>query len=423
VTAEVALLNKTAIALAADSATTVTYWEKNEPKTRYFKGANKVFNVSRSHPVGIMTFASASLNGVPWEIIIKAYRAHLKKSAHDHLAEYANGFFEFITSNSLLFPREVQEKQFIALCDRAAAQLLIPVTAAQDYKSANATEKASKIVAAMSARENALPSLSLMPRATKDDLNDAVTRFGALIAAEFRADNYYKFHVADPEIDRLAQLAIAGVFAADFSRGSTGLALAGYGESEYFPRLQQYRCHGLILGKSYYELEQEIAIDHNNSADVIPLAQSNMIDTFILGASYPTMTTIHSFFVKALDEFEDKIKSNGLLPTTTNLDALKTEAEAAFRKEVTGFYYQEHRRPLSRVIANLPINELAELAETLVYIESLKERVTTPEESISGPIDVAVISKRDGFIWIKRKHYFKAELNHRFFFNQQREVE
>jgi hypothetical protein len=41
VTAEVALLNKTAIALAADSATTVTYWDKNEPKTRYFKGAKR----------------------------------------------------------------------------------------------------------------------------------------------------------------------------------------------------------------------------------------------------------------------------------------------------------------------------------------------------------------------------------------------
>ncbi len=88
-TAEVALLNKTAIALAADSATTVTYWDKNQPKTRYFKGANKVFNLSKVHPVGVMTFASANLNGVPWEVIIKAYRAHLQKNSHDHLPQYA----------------------------------------------------------------------------------------------------------------------------------------------------------------------------------------------------------------------------------------------------------------------------------------------------------------------------------------------
>jgi hypothetical protein len=35
-------------------------------------------------------------------------------------------------------------------------------------------------------------------------------------------------------------------------------------------------------------------------------------------------------------------------------------------------------------------------------------------ETVAGPIDVAVISKGDGFIWIKRKHYFSPELNPHF---------
>lgn len=34
---------------------------------------------------------------------------------------------------------------------------------------------------------------------------------------------------------------------------------------------------------------------------------------------------------------------------------------------------------------------------------------------IGGPVDVAVISKHDGFIWLKRKLYFNPELNHCFF--------
>jgi hypothetical protein len=42
-------------------------------------------------------------------------------------------------------------------------------------------------------------------------------------------------------------------------------------------------------------------------------------------------------------------------------------------------------------------------------------------ETVGGPIDVAVISKGDGFIWIKRKHYFKPELNPHFFKNNFRE--
>jgi hypothetical protein len=70
----------------------------------------------------------------------------------------------------------------------------------------------------------------------------------------------------------------------------------------------------------------------------------------------------------------------------------------------------------------LPVDELAALAETFVSIESLKERVTRHTESVSGPIDVAVISKGDGFIWVKRKHYFDPKLNPRFIARKHEEA-
>jgi len=45
----------------------------------------------------------------------------------------------------------------------------------------------------------------------------------------------------------------------------------------------------------------------------------------------------------------------------------------------------------------------------------LKRRWSLEWETVGGPIDVAVISKGDGFIWIKRKHYLRPELNPQFF--------
>jgi len=76
-TAEVCVLNRFAAVLAADSATTVTSWTENGPERRYFKGANKIFQLSNYHPVGIMIFASADLLSVPWEIVIKTFRSQL----------------------------------------------------------------------------------------------------------------------------------------------------------------------------------------------------------------------------------------------------------------------------------------------------------------------------------------------------------
>jgi hypothetical protein len=53
----------------------------------------------------------------------------------------------------------------------------------------------------------------------------------------------------------------------------------------------------------------------------------------------------------------------------------------------------------------------------LVSLTSFKQKVSMDTETVGGAVDVAVISKGDGFIWIKRKHYFKPELNARFFAN------
>ncbi len=45
-------MNQHAVVLAADSATTVTMWVDGERENRYFKGSNKLFQISAMQPVG-----------------------------------------------------------------------------------------------------------------------------------------------------------------------------------------------------------------------------------------------------------------------------------------------------------------------------------------------------------------------------------
>jgi hypothetical protein len=230
------------------------------------------------------------------------------------------------------------------------------------------------------------------------------------------ADDFYKRHVPTSVITDLSSLAIEGVFKDQFSGlEASGLVFAGYGDNDYFPRLQSYRVRGLVLGKLFYTSEREIIIDQENQSDFVPFAQSEMIDTFIWGVSIGSMVKMDEIFMKQLENLEQKIKDAGKMPDSEDISPFKQEMKDNFADEILEYFDNSHRRPLRRVIGSLPFNELAELAETLVFIESLKERVLTPDESVSGPIDVAVISKGDGFIWIKRKHYFDPKLNPRFF--------
>ncbi len=65
-TAEIAILNKAGVALAADSKVTIG-------GVKTFDTANKIFCLSKFHPVGIMIFGNAEFMGFPWETIVKMY--------------------------------------------------------------------------------------------------------------------------------------------------------------------------------------------------------------------------------------------------------------------------------------------------------------------------------------------------------------
>ena len=66
-------------------------------------------------------------------------------------------------------------------------------------------------------------------------------------------------------------------------------------------------------------------------------------------------------------------------------------------------------------ISVMPKEELGNMCESLIHITSLKRKVSDEIETVGGEIDVALITKGDGFVWIKRKHYFDPKLNHHFF--------
>lgn len=59
-TAEIGILNKIAVALAADSAVTI----QQEKGQKIYNSANKLFMLSKHSPVGVMLFGNATFMGL-----------------------------------------------------------------------------------------------------------------------------------------------------------------------------------------------------------------------------------------------------------------------------------------------------------------------------------------------------------------------
>ena len=76
---------------------------------------------------------------------------------------------------------------------------------------------------------------------------------------------------------------------------------------------------------------------------------------------------------------------------------------------------REYYDPVEGAVSFMSKAEMAQMAESLINITSLRRHVSVyGDESVGGPVDVAVISRGEGLIWIKRKHYFDIALNPQF---------
>ena len=53
------------------------------------------------------------------------------------------------------------------------------------------------------------------------------------------------------------------------------------------------------------------------------------------------------------------------------------------------------------------LQEMAELARNLVNTTELHQKMTFQKESVGGLIDLAIISKADGFQWLNRKSWYE----------------
>ena len=94
-TAEIAILNRSAVALAADSAVTIT----THAGQKIYNTVNKLFALSKYHPIGVMVNGSADIMGIPWELAIKLYRGDLGDRQFATVRETAEDFLAWVRDN------------------------------------------------------------------------------------------------------------------------------------------------------------------------------------------------------------------------------------------------------------------------------------------------------------------------------------
>lgn len=425
-TAEIGILNKAAVALAADSAVTI----QQQKGQKIYNSANKLFMLSKYHPVGIMLFGDASFMGVPWETIIKEYRKILGTKEYPTIREYINNFTGFLDANTKLFPEAQQTAYlesdvsgyFLSIKQEIKKKLEEKVCNKETVDDAVAQQIVSE---AIKSHFDKWAEFPLLKHISEDDYKAFIAKHKTRIEG-IATTVFEKLSIIGADKEKLLEISAGLFYRSRFPQRISGIVIAGFGKDELFPSLVVLQLECIVENKlKYVELEKlSASVDFNNNAAIVPLAQSEMAHTFIEGVDPMLERFSVSYLERVFNNFpEAMLKALDLKDENQKKEFLKKLGDASkqicddYKTRVGAYRQKNHIEPVINIVAVLPKDELASLAEALVNLTSLKRRVTMDAETVGGPIDVAVISKGDGFIWIKRKHYFKPELNPQFIKN------
>lgn len=420
-------MNKTAVALAADSATTIT--RKTKIRNIY-NTANKLFSLSDQCPVGIMFNGAAELNGVPWESIIKIYKKRFFKPKREGLNEYANDFTSFLNNvdepiRKSMFPDSSQNISFtilvISVFERISEFTDDIVKNLEDYQTVDDETKNEILNAVIKMYFDRYQEYPKLIGFSEDFGQETLAKYK--IAVQLCADEVFKsYSITSESNDRLEDICANIAYKDNFINPS-GVIIAGFGDNDIFPSYVSLSIDAILNDKlKYKEVEDPLSskIDHiNRKATIMTFAQDKTVMTFLSGIDPGYQQEIYDYIKKILTEYYPikiienlgRIKKSRKQQIKAKLKEAGSQMYDDFINNNVEYCKKYHVDPVLKAVETLSKEELAKVAETLVNLESFKKRMSMDDETVGGVCDVAVVSKSDGFIWIKRKQYFETALN------------
>lgn len=427
-TAEIAILNKTAVVLAADSAVTVTGGLNGD--TKIYKSVNKLFTLSKYEPVGIMIYDSADFMGIPWETIIKEYRLYLGKQYFDKLLDYCSHFIEFLETNitfsddeqcqyieeiSYFFIKHLRNKIIKQVEEYLQSDIEVTEIESKTKTSINNCIKEEFEAISQESKLKNIDDISNFRKKFKNKHRDIIN--------DKIIEVFEQIPLTDQNRNKVIDI-IVYYFSTETFINKSGVVITGFGRKEFFPSLKSLVIECVIDKKLKYMDHVQASVEEGG-ASIIPFAQDDMVQTFMQGID-PEINefsldylekTFEQYSEMILEKVKDFCQGSQLDEFSKQLRDVNNFIIHKYNNDMSVLRTIKHIHPIVEVIQFLPKDELAAMAEALINITSLKRKVSGVLETVGGPVDVAVISKGDGFVWIKRKHYFKSELNQQFFHN------
>lgn len=428
-TAVVGILNKRGAAIAADSAVTRTRYNNR----KITKNGNKMLRLSNCVPISVMLTGNGAYLNTPWDILIRYYRQHRGHIPHQTVEACVHDFFRFIADNHL-FCEEESIKRWI---QGELEQLFYQTDCDVDFKLTKRDE------------HERLKFSKAYLKSFLTHLRKYRTRWmKAGVSEQFKDYSLDKFHIfiGDMITDYLSEKEYQentfnlGCFPKDFltslqddleltlmarlttrryhEGGSAELVFTGFGSEQEYPSLVSTVVFEGFDNRVNYHIRPEdiICISDENPVAICPFAQKDVIKSLLRGlhADYyrlvvDAMRDTCSPFennIFDIDEDDKEFENFNFVDFQMMLHDIKIDDLDRMFLNANVRYLNKKQRKWEKNLKDYDLLAMAALAQSLIDLTGFHRILTFSQEGVGGPVDLAVITKNEGFTWLSRKSWY-----------------
>ena len=413
-TALVGILNKRAVAIAADSAITVSY--DSDDRKKIYNTGQKIFRLSEAQPVGIMLYNNVEFMSTPWEVIIKLYHDRRGDQNLPLLKDYKEDFVKFLHDNDFFITKA--EQQMFQLDSLRECVSNVFKSASEEYRHTNIT------------RLEDLPVHKRLPYCEKwtnelivgcqdDGVSEEFEDYTFDMFMDYSRELFETIHEELEMIDIPSKEGMWERACYEFIRSKrvwnfTGLVFVGYGADQIFPAIYEIGIDiaydgRLRLIENEYSYSAITAVD--KPSEIMSFAQDDVIKTLLKGLAPNIKDKDDSVINSGLDVMKsqtmDIMKNAKVSPATRKKveEMDTTEILDRINEGMDDYIASEYIFGLYDSVAYFNVQDMATMAESLISITKLQRHITSSEETVGGPIDVAVITRSEGFTWVRHKSW------------------
>jgi len=423
-TSEVVLMNRQAVAMAADSAVTIT----GGGYLKTYQSADKLFPLVDGQPVAVMIYNNAEIMSTPWETVISLYREQASGRPLETVDQYAEDFMAFLSGNMDLFPAVDQDTEFFRLVavvfSMIGEEFDFQIDQYKRQNGARVREHVSAIFEFVVQHvhdeyqrnfdDTPRGDLPCFPKGMGEqvrrryaaEIEDLVASLVAALRQEHAG-----LAVSETTTDRLRDIAVFAATKDAFFEHYTGVVFAGFGRAEKFPSMRSYLVSSVILGILKRRQDRAATMSGDSGPVIQPFAQDRMIRTFLTGIDPYLRLFMYAETVKLTNGVAGEVIASAPNLSDAERDRLQshyssgaiTPAVREFFRSLDAYQQAVHTAPIYRAVQMLPKKELGETAASLIKLNSFQQKVSAAVETVGGPVDTAVITRNGGIEWRQEK--------------------